>query len=489
MRELRWVCCIVLIITGAVLFLLDVGGCAKHRLSGGLSKLKPCRVAGVDEELRCGKLTVFENRKTRTGRTIDLNVVVLPALDQKNKAMPLFDLAGGPGGASTEAADFWAGPGKEYRRRHDVVLVDERGTGKSNRLSIPQEKTPQHYLSEMYPVDYVREMRHTLEQRADLTKYTTSIAMDDLDDVRAWLGYDRINLIGTSYGTQAALVYMRQHPDHVRSAMLLAVAPTDLKMPLHHSESAARAMDLLLSECEQDASCHAAFPQIRDDWKNVLAQLEKQPARVECSPPDKTAPTTVEIQRGVFAEKIRTWMYGRDTAARIPLIIHQAAEGDFAPFLREAIRPSIPDFLADGMYLSVTCAEDVPFIKQEEAAALNANNPFGNYRVFQQTRACGMWPRGEIPADFLEAVHSNAPVLIFSGNLDPVTPPKYGENVARYLPNSRHVIIPEAGHGVDGLTDPGCIDRIAIEFLDKADAKNIDASCVERMARPPFATK
>jgi hypothetical protein len=167
-----------------------------------------------------------------------------------------------------------------------------------------------------------------------------------------------------------------------------------------------------------------SFPQIRDDWKNVLAQLENQPARVEYSPPDKTAPTTVEIQRGVFAEKIRTWMYGRDTAARIPLIIHHAAEGDFAPFLREAIRPSIPDFLADGMYLSVTCAEDVPFIKQEEAAALNANNPFGNYRVFQQTRACGMWPRGEIPADFLEPVHSNAPVLIFSGNMDPVTPPR-----------------------------------------------------------------
>lgn len=469
--------------------MLDLGGCAKHGLTGGLVKLKPCRIAGVDEELLCGKLTVFENRKTRTGRTIDLNVVVLPAIDQKNKGKPLFDLAGGPGAASTEAADFWAGPGKEYRRRHDVVLVDQRGTGQSNRLSIPQEKTPQHYLSEMYPVDYVRKMRNALEQHSDLTKYTTSIAMDDLDDVRAWLGYDKINLVGTSYGTQAALVYMRRHPDHVRSAILLAVAPTDLKMPLHHSESAARAMDLLLSECEQDASCHAAFPQIRDDWKSVLAQLEKQPARMEYSQPGKIAPTTVEIQRGVFAEKIRTWMYGRDTAARIPLIIHHAAEGDFAPFLREAIRPSIPDFLADGLYLSVTCAEDVPFIKQGEAATLNASNPFGNYRVFQQTRACGMWPRGEIPADFFEPVHSNAPVLIFSGNLDPVTPPKYGEDVARYLPNSRHVIIPEAGHGVDGLTDPGCIDRIAIGFLDKADAKNVDASCVERMVRPPFATK
>jgi pimeloyl-ACP methyl ester carboxylesterase len=401
----------------------------------------------------------------------------------------LFDLAGGPGAASTDAADFWAGPGREYRRRRDVVLVDQRGTGQSNRLSIPREKTPQHYLSEMYPADYVREMRHALEQHADLTKYTTSIAMDDLDDVRAWLAYDKINVIGGSYGTQAAQVYMRRHPEHVRSVILVAVAPTNIKMPLHHSESAARAMDLLLGECEQDAVCHAAYPQIRDDWKKALQQLEKQPARVEYSVPEKTASTTVEIQRDIFAEKIRTCMYGRDKAARIPLIIHHAAEGDFAPFLQQAIAPSIPDFIADGMYLSVTCSEDIPFINQEEATTLNANNPFGNYRVFQQTRACGMWPRGQIPRDFLEPVQSNAPVLIFSGNLDPVTPPKYGEEVAKYLPNSRHVIIPEAAHEVSGLTDPGCLDRIALEFLDKADAKNIDVSCVDRMARPPFATK
>src|SRR5437773_3211376 len=430
-----------------------MGGCAKHRLPGGLSKLKPCRLPGIGEALLCGKLTVFENRETRTGRTIDLNIVVLPAFDQKTKAEPVFDLAGGPGASSTAAADFYAGPGKDYRRRHDVVLVDQRGTGQSNRLAIPQEKTALHYLREMYPVDYVREMRHSLEERADLTKYTTSIAMDDLDEVRAWLGYGRISLFGTSYGTRAALVYMRPHPEHVRSAILLGVAPTDLKMPLHHAETGARAMDLLLGECEQDARCNAAFPQIRDDWNSALAQLEKEPARVEYSPRDNAAPTTVEIQRGVFGEKIRTWMYDRDKAARIPLIVHHAAGGDFGPFLQQAIAPSIPDFIADGMYLSVTCAEDVPFINPAEAAKLTQGNPFGNYRVFQQTRACGVWPRGEIPTDFLERIFLDTPVLIFSGNMDPVTPPKYGDEVASYLPNSRHVVIPEAGHGVDGLKD------------------------------------
>jgi len=335
----------------------------------------------------------------------------------------------------------------------------------------------------------VKSLRQTLEQRADLTQYTTSIAMDDLDDVRAWLGYDRIHLLGTSYGTRAALVYMRQNPERVRTVTLIGVAPTYLRMPMYHAQAAARAMELLLQQCEQDAQCHAAFPQIRDDWTNVLAQLERDPARVNYSPPDKSGSVMLEVQQGVFAEKIRTWMYGREQASRIPLIIHQAAHGDFGPFLREAIAPSIPDFIADGMYLSVTCAEDVAFIDQAEAERLNAGNPFGNYRVFQQTRACSMWPQGKIPADFHEPVSSNIPVLIFSGNMDPVTPPQRGEEVARYLPNSRHVIIPQAGHGVDGLAEPECVDWIIMEFMEKGEAKDLDLGCVERMVSPPFATE
>ncbi len=490
MRPLRFFNSLILVALAVGFCFFSLGGCGKRGSSDHSAKLSPCRLPGIEEKLLCGKLTVFENRQTRTGRTIDLNVVVLPALDPKNKEEPLFDLAGGPGGASTDGAFFYAREGKEYRRHRDVVLVDQRGTGKSNGLKAePHRKAPQDYLTEMYPVEYVKRLRQTLEPRADLTQYTTSIAMDDLDDVRSWLGYDRINLFGLSYGTRAALVYLRQHPDRVRTVTLMGVAPTDLKMPLYHAQAAARAMDLLLKECEADAQCHEAFPQIRQDWESVLAQLGREPAHVQYSPPDKSAPVTVEIQRDIFAEKVRTMMYGEDKARRIPLMVHRAAAGDFGPFLQEAIAPSIPDFIADGMYLSVTCAEDVPFIDQAEAAKLNAGNPFGNYRVFQQTRACGLWPRGKVAPDFQQPVSSNVPVLIFSGNLDPVTPPERGAEVAKYLPNSRHVIIPHGGHGIDGLTPPDCVDRLIMEFLHSGDVKSLDTSCVETMAPPPFATK
>src|SRR6266487_7101069 len=200
-----------LIVLAGLLCFFALDGCGNRQ---GFSGLRPCRLAGIDEEELCGKLTVFENRQTRTGRTIDLNVVLLPAFDPKNKAEPLFDLAGGPGVAATSRAIFYATEGREYRRKHDIVLVDQRGTGQSNPLTAePKKKTPQDYLTEMYPVNYVKNLRRTLEQRADLTQYTTSIAMDDLDEVRSWLGYERINLLGLSYGSRAAVVYMRQHPD------------------------------------------------------------------------------------------------------------------------------------------------------------------------------------------------------------------------------------------------------------------------------------
>jgi pimeloyl-ACP methyl ester carboxylesterase len=293
------------------------------------------------KKLLCGKLSVFENRETRVGRKIDLNVVVLPAFDQKTKAEPLFDLAGGPGAASTDGARFYATDGKEYRRRRDVVLVDQRGTGKSNPLSVPRKKMPQYYVSEMYPVDYVQNLRQTLERRADLTQYTTSIAMDDLDDVRGWLGYDRINLFGTSYGTRAALVYLRQHPEHLRTVTLLGVAPTDLKMPMYHAEAAARAMDLLLQQCEQDAHCHQAFPQVRDDWTNLLAQLERAPARVEYSPPGQECCGDSRDSTGRF----RGENSDMDVRARSgeSHSTHHSSGGArrFRPFLHEAIAPSI----------------------------------------------------------------------------------------------------------------------------------------------------
>jgi pimeloyl-ACP methyl ester carboxylesterase len=479
-------------VLGVAVSLTLLAGCDRSGRSAQRSPLQPCRVPGVAEEVLCGKLIVPENRRTRTGRTIALNVVVLPALEQHAKLEPIFELAGGPGVGATGAAVFYAREGKEYRRRHDVVLVDQRGTGGSNALAAaPRLKSPQDFLNEMYPIAYVQELRRTLEAKADLTQYTTPIAMDDLDDVRAWLGYERINLFGLSYGTRAALVYMRQHPERVRSAVLMGVAPTDLKMPSHHARAANRAMDLLLEACANDARCREAFPQIANEWREVIARLRAEPARVPYLPPDGGGEVTVGIRAEIFAEKLRRRMYSPAGARQVPLIVHHAARGDFEPFLRAVIpkNRSAPDFDADGMYLSVTCAEDTAFIDGEEAARMNADNPFGNYRVEQQTRACSLWPRGELPDGYHDPVRADVPVLAISGHMDPATPPEFAERVLQHLPNSKHVIIPEGAHMPDGLTNAECLDRLVLDFYATANARSLDTSCVTQVAGPPFVVE
>lgn len=475
---------------GLALVAIYLAACQREtRLPG--RRLRPCRLPGITEELECGKLTVFENRENHSGRTIDLNIVVLPALDPASKEEPLFDLAGGPGVASTAGAIFYATIGKDYRRHREIVLVDQRGTGQSNSLGASAKaKTPQDFLTEMYPVEYVKELRRSLEPHADLTQYTTSIAMDDLDDVRAWLGYDRINLFGLSYGTTAALVYLRQHPEHVRSVVLMSVAPVDFKMPLRHAEAAERALNLVLAQCAHDAACHAAFPEIKSDWEKVVMDLGREPAHAMYSSPKEKSPLPVTIARNIFTEKLRTVMYSPEGARRVPRIIHHAAGGDFEPFLEEAIPAdrSAPDFISDGMYLSVTCTEDVPLINQEAAAKMNAGNPFDNYRVLQQTRACSLWPRGKVPPNYFDPVTADTPVLIISGNVDPVTPPDFATEVARHLPNSRQLIIPEGGHMPDGLIHAECLDRIILDFLAKGNVRDIDTTCLAQVAAPPFAT-
>jgi pimeloyl-ACP methyl ester carboxylesterase len=454
-------------------------------------QLHACKLPGVEEELLCGKLSVFENRQARSGRMINLNVIVLPVLDQSSKEEPLFDLAGGPGVASTTAAGLYATALREYRRHRDVVLVDQRGTGQSNPLQCSHDGTPQHFLSDMYRADYVKNCRHELEKRADLTQYTTPIAMDDLDDVRVWLGYDRINLFGLSYGTRAALVYMRQHPEHVRSAVLMGVDPPYQKLPLYHARDGQRAMYLLLDDCAADRKCNSAFPQIRRELQAVLARLARRSAQAVYTLPETGAKTTLEIKRDVFAEKLRAQLYAPLGARQVPFVIHRAAQGDFGPFLKIAIpaNRATPDFIADGLYLSVTCAEDVPFIDPAFAATLNRGNIFDNYRVTQQRRACGLWPRGGLSKGYAEPVVSNIPALIFSGYMDPVTPPEWGEEVAGHLSNGKHVIIRHHAHVPDGLTHMECLDQLILGFLSQGNARNLNTSCVEQMTAPEFQTE
>jgi pimeloyl-ACP methyl ester carboxylesterase len=447
--------------------------------------LSSCAVAGFNA--RCGSLTVFEDRAARAGRTIALNIVVLPATGGTAEPDPIFYLAGGPGQAATSLATRTLIDPVLHERR-DLVYVDQRGTGASNPLEcdLPgSPDDPQGYLDEVFQVAVMEKCRDRLAARADVRHYTTAEAADDLDDVRSALGYSRINLIGASYGTRAALTYMRRHPTSVRSAVLNGVAPPSLRNPLFHARDSQTALDALFDECAADAPCRGAFPRVRDEFQSLLALLDREPARVSLRAAADGAPAEGRLSRYAFADAIRMMMYRVEGSRRVPLAIHQAYRGDFSMIVQRAVDQRRSNAqLAHGMLLSTTCQEDVVRIRDEDIPALTAQTFLGPTRVVGQRQVCSIWPHDAVPAEGGAPVASGAPVLLLSGTLDPVTPPRWAEEALKTLPNGRHLLVPGA-HGAGGP----CITRITRDFIVAGSVKDLETSCTAGIRLPPFVTK
>jgi pimeloyl-ACP methyl ester carboxylesterase len=456
--------------------------------------LKPCEPPrGITGSAKCGTFEVFENRATRKGRKININILVLPATGERREPDAFFYFAGGPGSGATEDAPGVARQYANVREHRDLVFVDQRGTGQSSPLDCQfyDAKDPQSYFGYFFPLDDVRKCRQELETKADLTLYTTTIAADDLDEVRAALGYEKINLLGGSYGTRAAMVYLRQHPKHVRTVMLQGVSPTNQYLPKDYAEQTERALQGVLSECVADEACNKAFPNIKSETKAVLDRLLKGPVDVEFQVPGLQTPIKVSLSRNLAAEAVRYMLYNPVAATRIPVILHLAAEGNFAPLAQAAFnyRRGLVGTGSNGMYLTVTCAEDLPWIKRKVDERFAQNTFLGEYRLVQQREACALWPRATIPSDYGKPVVSDVPVLIFTGQWDPVTPPENGDFVARTLPNSLHIVVPQGAHGLGGLEGGDCLARLAGEFVDRGTTKGLDTSCVKNVRRRPFALK
>jgi pimeloyl-ACP methyl ester carboxylesterase len=332
----------------------------------------------------------------QSGRRITLNIVVLPASGSASAPDPVFFLYGGPGLGAADAASragdrYW----QELRRDRDLVFVDQRGTGKSHRLRctfIGDRARVQSYFDDIFSVDQIRACRHELEKSADLKLYTTPIAMGDLDEVRASMGYDKINVYGISYGTQAALEYLRQSPAHIRSVVLTGVATPAAKQPLHFTQGAQTAMDKLIRDCTADEACRAAFPNLSAEFAGVLAEFDKGPAKFEMIHP--VSKERLQMSRGVFVEALRLMLYNWASSRRVPLLIHHAARGNWVPFGRAAL-PVMgrADYAVSGMYLTVTCSETVAVITENDIARETSNTFMRDYRTRRHQGACEEWPR------------------------------------------------------------------------------------------------
>ena len=482
----------VKILVLALMLTLHAASTVRYQSSPSLT-LKDCQIQGLQGNAKCGTLEVFENRATKKGRKISLNIIMLPATGEKHEPDPLVYFAGGPGSAATEDAQGIALAFPQIREHRDLLFVDQRGTGKSHPLDCQMYNPSdlQSYLGYFLPLDDVRKCRTQLEPNADLKLYTTTIAMDDMDEVRAALGYDKINLFGGSYGTRAALTYLKRHPQHVRTAILHGVSPSNQYLPGDFPQSNERALQGIIAECGADDACNKAFPNLKDETESLLAQLIKGPVEVDVQKPKSSERVKVKLNRDLAAEAIRYMLYSPVPAGYVPLTIHLAAQGNFTPLAQAALRyrVNLVGTGSNGMYLSVTCAEDLPFIKPGEGER-NAENTFlGDYRLRQQREACALWPRAEVEKDYAAPTRSDVPVLILTGELDPVTPPANGDAAARTLPNSLHVVVPHGAHGLGGLEGIDCIDHLIVEFVERGTTKGLDTACVKSIRRKPFPLK
>ena len=469
------------------LALLFVSGCQNKATAqnpaGPKIKLSDCHLSSPGSTTRvpaqCGQYEVKEDRTTSTGRMISLNLAVIPAVSRSPAEDPIFFLAGGPGEAATQSFLFVYAALNQVNQVRDIVLVDQRGTGNSNPLNCQEEGSGD--LNS--PSDNQTYMNACLESLdADPRMYTTSIAMDDLDEIRQALGYDQINLYGTSYGTRAAMVYARQYGEHVRSMILDGVVPLDWILGPTVAGDAQRALDLLFARCLADEICSTSFPSITKEFQAITSHLMNEPVRINLMHPSTGEKVDFEMSLETFANTIHLMSYSAETMSLIPIMIHNAyVDGDYNALAAQSLNSNevLGNQINVGMRLSVICSEDQPFYSQTPPTQGYLGNQYEE--VFNEV--CEFWPAEPVDKEFKQALYSDIPTLLISGEFDPVTPPNNGDQAAKTLSNSLHILVPLQGH-INLFR--GCLPDLAQEFIDIASVDTLDTTCVQNIEPAPF---
>ncbi len=443
-------------------------------------------MAGGSVAARCGGYRVRENRDQALSKELQLHVAVIPALRLKPAADPLFILSGGPGQA---ASDFYLSVAPAFariRRDRDLVLVDQRGTGRSNRMdcALPDD-------SEFAVVDPKRLQELARECRAQLPGdpryYTTSIAVRDLDDVRAALGYEKLNLYGISYGTRVAQHYMRRYPQRVRTATIDGAVPAEVALGPDVAIEAQLAIDSTLRRCARDAGCAREFPDVPAQFTALQERLRKQPVTISIPHPLTGAITSTTLDVARFSAAVRLLSYADETVSTLPLLIHEAhslrePQALAAQYLR--VVSDVEEQIAAGMHFAVVCSEDAPrWSRQNVTDDELAKTYMGTAFMSGMRGVCEEWPRGPVDPDFGEPLSTDIPTLILSGSNDPVTPQRYADQIMKSLRNGKHLVGAGQGHG---QLATGCIPRLTAQFIAAAAIADLDDACVRNIRPTPF---
>jgi pimeloyl-ACP methyl ester carboxylesterase len=440
--------------------------------------LQPCMVGNFSAQ--CGTLKVYEDRAARSGRMIDLRVAVIKAKNPKPAPDPIFWLAGGPGAAATEDTGYALqvlGPANEQR---DLVFVDQRGTGGSNKLVCPQSTDPARQ---------VENLRACLAGlNGDPSAYTTAWAMDDVDDVRTALGYDQINLYGESYGATAEQVYMLRHSEHVRTSALAGGSLLDVPMFERYPISSQKALEFLFARCNADAACHAAFPNLRQEFAGALARLDRAPVTLPITDPATGQPVVATSEN--FKNVVHNALASTPMAVMVPQLTHLVYTEDWkglaaflAPFASAA--SATPQWKM--MNLTILCHED--WAKLRPAETVPTSN--GSYLKYADVRAltvpediCAVVPPPKAESLYGPVTSSTVPVLFFNGEADPQDPPENVAAAKQRYPNSLSLVAPGQAHGYTGIP---CRASIVADFIGRGSVEGLSTECLQQVKLPDFA--
>jgi pimeloyl-ACP methyl ester carboxylesterase len=434
---------------------------------------------------RCAYLRVAEDPTQPSGPAIELSVAVVPALNRRAAAAPLFVLAGGPGQAATDLYMSLAGAFARINRDHDIVLVDQRGTGKSAALSCDY---PDDWERSGEELSVIRQAtRDCLSRYGERVRfYTSSVAVLDLEHAREALGYREIDLYGSSYGTRMAELYMRKYPNSTHAVILDGVIDPRQAIGPDTPADGERALNLIVARCRGAPDCAAAYPELSADLDELRAKYGPGKTPLTLADPTSGEPLDVEFNRSVLAAALRFLSYSAAQASLLPTLIHEARIGRAAPLAAQVVMTAraVRYSIASGMQNSVVCSEDVPlFAVSPTQRRQMAETYLGTDQLDALEEICKLWPKGPVDPDLHGALVSDVPSLLLSGESDPVTPPAAAERLARGLSRHRHLILAGEGHGQAAT---GCVPRLMADFLDLSDPSRLDASCLERHRPPAF---
>lgn len=432
--------------------------------------------------VQCAFLEVPENYDDPDGRRLELLVARLPAPAARTTDDPLLAIAGGPGQAASDGFLWLDRAFQDLSRQRDIYLIDQRGTGHSHPQTCDLTDREELLLAD--DRESFRELgRECLAQfQGDPRQYVTPVAVRDFERVREALGIAQWNLYGVSYGTRVAQSYMRTYPNSVRTAVLDGVLPAEENLGPQIALHSQTALDALIEQCELDEACRKAYPDLSTGLDALFARLKTAPVEVQYREISSGKRVGKTLRRGHLVSVVRMALYNSEVLSVLPPILAQAyRDEDFAALARMSRRLDISDQLAMGMHNSVMCSEDVPFIDDVPTEALEKTY-MGTQMVEALEGLCEVWPRGDIDASYKQPLRSSIPILLLSGERDPITPPSYGERMLDGLDKARHITVPHRGHHVGTI---GCVPRIIAQFVETAQAEGLRTECLNRLETVP----